>query len=180
MGETYRDKLWELAVGQYGYVTAADAHDMGIPVVELGKLAARGRLERVGFGVYRFAELPAEPRGHYLEAVLRVGADAHLAGDAVLSLLGLGLVNPQRITVGTPRRNRTKVPDWIRIVRDDVRPDELTAYEGIPSTTVAAALRSCIATVMPERLLDAVDAAEREGLVIHREAQALRDEIGSR
>lgn len=31
-------------MGQYGYVTAADAHELGIPMVELGKLAAPERL----------------------------------------------------------------------------------------------------------------------------------------
>lgn len=178
MGKTYRDKLWELAAGQYGYVTAADAHELGVPVVELGKLAARGRLQRVGHGVYRFEEFPADPRGQYLEAVLRVGPDAHLTGDAVLSLHGLALVNPRRISVGTPRRNRTKVPDWIRVVRDDAGAEELTEYEGIPSTTVAAALRACRATLMPERLLDAVEDATRAGLLARRDAQALREESG--
>ncbi|MDR2372899.1 MAG: hypothetical protein LBD77_02095 [Bifidobacteriaceae bacterium] len=37
-----RDVLWDVAVDQYGYVTAHDARDLGVPVVELGKLAARG------------------------------------------------------------------------------------------------------------------------------------------
>ena len=34
-------------MGKYGYVTAADAHELGIPMVELGKLAARGQIRHV-------------------------------------------------------------------------------------------------------------------------------------
>lgn len=45
-------------MGQYGYVTAADARTLGIPMVELGKLAARGQIHHVAYGLYRFDDLP--------------------------------------------------------------------------------------------------------------------------
>lgn len=177
MPTTYRSQLWEIAVGQYGYVTTRDAHALGIPVVELGKLAARRRLTKVGHGVYRFDELPADSRGQFLEATLRVGFNAYLINDAVLALHNLAFVNPRKITVGTPKRNRAQVPNWINVVRDVTPPHELTNYEGIPSTTVATALRMCMKTVMQERLLEATRDAEQRGLVTPSEAAHLFEDF---
>jgi hypothetical protein len=57
-------------------VTTDDAHDLGIPVIELGKLAHRGKLEHVSYGLYRFPDIPLSDRAPYMEAVLWVGRDA--------------------------------------------------------------------------------------------------------
>ena len=37
---TYRQKAWDIAVGQHGYITTRDAKENGIPAIELVKLAA--------------------------------------------------------------------------------------------------------------------------------------------
>lgn len=175
--ETYRRRAWELAIGQYGYATTADARALGIPVVELGKLAARGQIRHVAYGLYRFDELPPTHYDQFFEAVARVGGDAHLTGDAVLALHNLALVNPRQIRVGTTRRVRAKLPGWIKVVREMVDPDDLTRYELIPSTTVAHAIRACRGTVMSDRLLTAVNDARREGLITVDEENELRDEL---
>lgn len=60
-----RKRLWEVALDQNGYVTSEDARKLGIPVVELGKLAYHGRLQRVAYGIYRFDELPVTPVDSY-------------------------------------------------------------------------------------------------------------------
>ena len=162
---TYRQELADVAVGRYGYVTARDARELGIPVVEMGKLAARGRLKRVGHGVYRVQEVPVTDRDQYAEAVLQVGPGARLVRDAVLALHGLAQVNPRKIKVGTPRRVRAAVPPFVEVVHDDTPPGELTEYEGIPSTTVARALIDSRGLVMVERLQHALRDAVRQGLV---------------
>ncbi len=100
-------------MGQYGFLTAADAHELGIPMVELGKLAARGQIRHVAYGLYRFDDLPPSRYDQFFEAVSRVGGDAHLTGDAVLALHNLALVNPRQVRVGTTRRVRAKLPEWI-------------------------------------------------------------------
>ena len=40
---TLRDELWDVAVDQYGYVTALDAHQLGAAVVELEARSPRQR-----------------------------------------------------------------------------------------------------------------------------------------
>ena len=49
---TYRHDLWEIAAEYHGIVTTRQAEDAGVPAVEVRKLAARGALERLGYGVY--------------------------------------------------------------------------------------------------------------------------------
>lgn len=171
---TYRNQLWELATGQYGYVTTTDAAELGVPDVELRKIAARGRIRRVGHGLYRFDDLPPTRTDQFYEAVARVGPDAHLTGDAVLAFHELALVNPRRIRVGTGRRVQRQLPEWIEVIRENVPAAALTAYELVASTTVAYALEQCLPILMEERLVDAVNKAERDGLITRREAARLR------
>ncbi|MFZ4719159.1 MAG: hypothetical protein ACOYMR_07025 [Ilumatobacteraceae bacterium] len=174
---TARQQAWELATGQYGYVGVAEATEAGIPNIELVKLAARGRLRHVAYGLYHFDEMPPTPWDQYFEAVRRVGGDAHLTGESVLAIHGLALVNPQHIWVGTSRLVRAQIPDWMKVVREHVPADEMEEFEGIPVTTVARAIRDCAATVMRERLLDAVAEADRQGLLATGEAARLRREL---
>jgi predicted transcriptional regulator of viral defense system len=53
---TYRETLRELADEKYGYITTREAANIGVPGVELRKLANRGVLRQVRRGVYRFAD----------------------------------------------------------------------------------------------------------------------------
>ena len=50
-------------------------------------------------------------------------------------------------------------------------------FEGIACQTVADAIRTCRGTVMRERLVDAIDEAERQGLVGRQEYQELKREF---
>ena len=52
---SYYDEIYEHAVDNHCLVTTADAAALGIPTIELGKLSSRGRLERLGNGVYRLS-----------------------------------------------------------------------------------------------------------------------------
>ena len=56
---TYRDRVRQIALGAYGYVTTRQAAEVGVPAVELRKLAARGALVNVAYGLYRVPDAPA-------------------------------------------------------------------------------------------------------------------------
>jgi len=163
---------------RYGYVTTRDAEAEGVPVVELAKLAQRGGLDHIAYGLYRFDDIPHTGRDQYMEAVLRVGSDAYLTHDAVLALHELGLVNPRRIRVGTPRRARPRLPDHIEVIQRNLDTADRTTFEGIPTTTVRRALLDCRGLVMRERLVDAAREAARRGLLRRTELASVLDEIG--
>lgn len=177
--DTYRRRLWERALDRYGYVTTADAAELGVPAVELRKLAARGELERLDRGLYRFPNAPRSERDAFMEAVLWVGREAALSHDAVLALHDLGFANPRTLRVVTPHRVRkTRPRPDVEIIRDRLPARDLTVYFGIPSTTVARALRDCRALLMPSRLRGATDEARRRGLLLVREHDDVLEALG--
>ena len=55
------DKAIELAADQHGYVTTSQARERGVSADALRKMAARGTLERVSWGVYRVPTFPPSP-----------------------------------------------------------------------------------------------------------------------
>jgi predicted transcriptional regulator of viral defense system len=178
LSQTYRRRLLERAQDQYGYVTTRDAEGLGVPAVELRKLAQRGGLRHVARGVYRFDEVPATGHDQLMEAVLAVGPGAHLTRDAVLLLHDLGLVNPRKVRVGTDRRVRGQLPAFIEVVREPMGPKDITVYEGIPSATVERALIDCKDTIMHERLVEATKEAARRGLLVKKAERRVLEAIG--
>lgn len=164
---SYRRRLWAVAVGQHGYVTTRDAAELDVPTVELRKLAHRGFLERTGRGVYRFPDFPVTEAAEYMEAVLWAGEGAALSHDAVLALHDLGFANPSTIRVTVPRRVRKTHPRRdVTLVHSVVPDEDLTVYEGIPSTTVARALLDARGLLMPSRLREAARVARERGLLL--------------
>jgi predicted transcriptional regulator of viral defense system len=177
--ETYRRRLHDRALDQYGYVTTRDAEDLGVPPVELRKLGHRGGVEHIAYGLYRFEDIPRTGRDQFMEAVLRVGPGAYLTQDAVLALHDLGLVNPRRIRVGTPKRARAKLPEDIELIWRRLPSEDLTVYDGIPATTVARALLDCRGLIPGDRLIDAARQAERVGLLRKSQVERVMAELGA-
>ena len=179
LADTNRRRLRYRALDQYGYVTTRDAGELGVPVVELRKVAHRGGLEHIAYGLYRFDDIPRTDRDQYMEAVLRVGIDAYLTHDAVLALHDLGLVNPRHLRVGTPKRARLQLPAYIEVIQRRLEAVDLTTYEGIPAATVARALLDSRGLVMRDRLVEAGHEAARQGLLRRSEAGRIVAELES-
>ena len=59
---TYYSQIFEEAIGNYGIISSARAREIGIPSIELVKLAKRGRLRRLGYGVYKLVHYSPAPR----------------------------------------------------------------------------------------------------------------------
>lgn len=170
------DELTEVALDNFGLVTAAQAANLGIRTKDISEWVRLGRLDRRGWGVYRIAHYVPSDYDRYAEAVAIVGKDAYIWGESVLAMLNLALVNPLRVDVATTRRVRKKLPGWIRLVRP---PKGTVAQniEGVTSQDLSDAIRFCKGRIMTERLADAVRDAERRGLLGVNEAVALDEEL---
>ncbi|MHB8191014.1 MAG: type IV toxin-antitoxin system AbiEi family antitoxin domain-containing protein [Ferrimicrobium sp.] len=179
LADTYRRRLRNRALDQYGYLTTRDAEDLDVPAVELAKIAHRGGVEHISYGLYRFDDIPHTGLDQFMEAVLRVGPEAYLTHDAVLAMHDLALANPRRIRVGTPKRARGRFPNHIEVFQRHLDPHELTVYEAIPSTTVARALLDCRGLIMADRLLEAAREAARTGLLRKGEADSVIAKLGA-
>ena len=164
-GGTYRQQLRELAFDTHGVITTRGAAELGVPAVEIRKLAARGALAPLGHGVYRMLEAPRTQLDEYAEAVALAGPGAVLADEAVLAALDLAQVNLRRIRVATSRRVRAAVPDTVEIILRDVAGHERGDVDGIPAMTLPAAILACRGRIMTERLIDATHTAARRELI---------------
>lgn len=167
--------IYEEAVDNFGLITSARAAELGVTNGELVQYARRGRLEKVGHGLYRLARRVPEENDPYALAVALVGSGAHLFGESVIAMLKLAPTNPARIYVASPQRVRRNLPDGLIVVRTDGA--ETTVYDGIASQTAAAAIRSCKGRMMPERLARATQAARREGYITEAECSKMMKEL---
>ncbi|ENO17386.1 type IV toxin-antitoxin system AbiEi family antitoxin domain-containing protein [Schaalia cardiffensis] len=173
---THYDDIYEIAADEYGIVTAAQAREAGVTTGEMSRWCSEGKLIRRGHGVYKLMRWVPTPYDAFAEAVALVGEGGYLWGESVLSLHGLALVDPQVITVATPKRVRRTLPSWVKIVPAPST-ERMTSYEGIPSQRVADAIEICRASVMPERLINAVEQARREGLLTAEEHGRLKEDL---
>jgi hypothetical protein len=57
LANTYRRRLREVALDQYGFVTTRDAERIEVPTQELRKLEGRGGMEHLAYGLYRFDDI---------------------------------------------------------------------------------------------------------------------------
>lgn len=168
------DQLSEIAHDNYGLVTYSEAKEVCVADVELSRWAKKGWLEKRGWGVYRLSGYPVEERSRFAEAVALCGGGV-VYGEGVLALHNLALVNPGKITVAVERRLRRALPDWV--VAKRVMNVNETMYYGIPSQRLDDAIRVCRAIVPRDRLLSAVAAAEKDGLLFGIDLRRLKEEM---
>lgn len=106
------DRLYELAAGQAGMLTARAALEVGIARSTLEYHArGSGQLERRGRGLYRLRRFPFTPLTPLWSAFLPLShADAVLSHDTALWLLRLLADAPAVIELTLPRAERWRRP----------------------------------------------------------------------
>ncbi|MFI2564141.1 type IV toxin-antitoxin system AbiEi family antitoxin domain-containing protein [Paenarthrobacter sp. NPDC018779] len=162
---TYRRKLRELAFETHGVITTATAESVGVPAVEVRKLAARGALTRLGHGVYRMDEAPYGEFDEFAQAVALVGPGALLADETVLAAHHLAHVNLRRIRVASPRRVRSHLPETVEVIRRTVPAHQQASIEGVPAMDVESAILGSRGRIMTDRLVEAAQQACEKGLL---------------
>lgn len=149
-------------VDDFGLITSREAKALGIPNTELVQQARRGKLVRVGRGVYRMPVWPYQEQAPYAIAVKAVGENAYLYGESVLALLGLVPTDPRRIWIASPDRVRRSLGNGT-VVMDRQAEEPTAEYEGITCQRVAAAIKSAVPTIGKTRAVQAAEAALESG-----------------
>lgn len=178
-----RDRVLERAAEQHGYITTRDARDLGIDPTQLRLMAARGRLERVGRGVYRVPMLPRTEHDELAEAVAWTLGRGVISHESALVLYGLSDVSPSRVHLTVSRDNHPRAAggELYRLHRRDLDPAEITERDDIAVTTAARTIRDCLTDgTDPYQLRLAVDEAETQGLLRRTDADQLRTQIDAR
>jgi predicted transcriptional regulator of viral defense system len=175
-------ELAELAADRHGFVTTEDAAEVGYARGTMDKLARRGQLERVGWGVYRVPFIPGGPMAEYMQAVLwPVGTSGVLTHETALDLWDVCDINPAKIHVTVPadHRPQREVPKLYVLHREDLDPRDVTLIDAVPVVKLERAVRQCAATHVGRDLLEQAVRHGRERALLRREvAEALTTELG--
>ena len=173
------DMALDLAADQYGYITTAQAHELGIGRDIIRKMAKRGTLERVSWGVYRMPPFPSSPYAEYMEASLwPAGVRGVVSHQSALAIRELSDVSPSKVHITVPRdfRIRRSIPAPLAVHHADLADNDVTIFEGIPATTVRRTLGDCHRTHLgPSILRQAIEDAEREGYLGPEDAGELQN-----
>lgn len=172
------EDIFEIAADNHGLITSAQARQAGISNKELVQYARRGRISKVGHGLYQLSRWVPENNDTYAWAVATAGPDALLYGESVIAMLELAPTNPNRIFVATPHRTRRKLPEnlVIRQVKG-ITPNAI--YDGIPCQNAYDAITTCEGRMLPERLMAASDEARKRGLINEHEYRHLKKRLGN-
>jgi predicted transcriptional regulator of viral defense system len=163
------DALFDVASGQEGLFTSAQAADAGYSPQLMQKHLRAGRIQRVRRGVYRLVHFP--PGDHEdLAAVWlwseRAGVFSH---ETALFLHGLSDVLPSRVHLTVPsswQSRRLRVPRGVVLYHADVAKDERAWVGPVPVTGPRRTLQDCVAAgVAPDLVQQAMDQAAARGLV---------------
>ena len=173
--------VYAIAEEQNGYLTAAQAAEAEINPQTLAKMAERGVLERVSWGLYRLTQFPRSPLDQYVEATFwPLSHRAVISHESALALYGLSDVNPAKIHITLPRsfRIRREVPKWLVLHRADLAATEREPHQGVPATTPERTIRDCHAAHLgPALVRQAIVDGRRTGYLRASRARALEIEL---
>lgn len=181
---TKLERLREIALDQYGFVTTAQAVEEGVSHAELSMMVSRGRLARVAHGVYRVPQVAETAFAQYQLAVLWTGVpEACLSHDTALDVWNISDINPNRVhvTVAHRRRIRRSGGEVFVVHREDLKPEQITWWGGIRTVTVPTAIEQCIASLVPTYLIrQALERAGRTSLLPADERERLTQMLEER
>jgi G:T-mismatch repair DNA endonuclease (very short patch repair protein)/acetolactate synthase regulatory subunit len=161
---------------QWGLVSAEQLANCGVESTALRWKLDSGRIERVHFGVYRFAAVPVTWHQRALAAALAGGPSSALsfASAAHAHELDGFEAAPAAVDLTTPRRQQRRLLDVV-LHRSNTRL-EVTRRRGLPVTGVARTLVDLAAVLDDERLELTLDSAHRKIPKLASQLCALLDE----
>jgi len=175
------EKLREIAIDQHGFVSVEQALDAGVTRAALSGLVRRKRLEHAATGVYRVPQVPYGQYDAFMLAVLWTGVpEAVTSHETALDLYEVSDINPTKIfvTVGKNRRIRRKGGEHYSVYYQDLRPNQTSWHEEIPTVTLPTAIEQCIESGVPTYLLkQAINNGYKTGLVTKDKEQELMAKI---
>jgi len=170
---SYRQVLQQLALNTHGVITTGEARAVGIPAVEVRKIAARGFLQRIGHGAYRVLLVPATPETPYAEALAIAGAGSFLGPAATLAVARL---MPMRhvLDVYVPRVPRRAVVPGVLVEQAPAYNCDTTTIRGLRTLALVNALAQHHPRWGEDRLSLILDEARHRRLISEEEWAEVR------
>lgn len=174
--------LFEVAQGQDGYFTTAQAAESGYSRPLLHKYVAGGKMVRARRGIYRLVHFPASDHEDLVVPWLWSEQTGVFSRETALALHDLSDVLPGKLHLTLPadwRRRRLRVPPGVVLHFADVGDSDRTSFGAVPVTAPLRTLRDCIeANVAPSLVHQAIFQARRRGLITAADEARLRSARG--
>jgi predicted transcriptional regulator of viral defense system len=168
---TSLDALYPLAERRAGYVTTAQAAEVGVSRQQLSYLARTGSLERVAQGIYRLQRFPAQRFEDVIVACLWAGDDAVASHDTALAVYELTDAMPAAIHVSVPHAFRGRRPG-VTVHAAPLGDGDRTERAGVPVTTVERTIADVLVRSGTDLARPAAEQALERGLVTRRRLRA--------
>ncbi|MGC4804900.1 type IV toxin-antitoxin system AbiEi family antitoxin domain-containing protein [Micromonospora sp. DT233] len=173
-----RRRLFGLAGRQHGFFTAAQAVEVGYSHQAQKHHVDSGNWLRVGRGVFRISEWPAQQFDHLVRLTLWSGGVGVVSHASALSAHDLGEVDPGRVHLSVPTRFRRTTAGTV--LHRPLPPEEhIEDRDGYRVTTPSRALAECAEARIEQQWLDSAvgDALER-GLTTPRRLRDAAAQLG--
>jgi predicted transcriptional regulator of viral defense system len=184
-GRPDHDTLFQIASGQGGYFTAAQARDCGFSWALLAYHSKRGRFLRIQQGLYRLRDYPSSPREEVMAAWLAAGSDvAVVSHESALDLHGLSDVIPEVVHLTVPRSKRYRPASPGVAVHTSTRSPgakDISVVDGIRVTTPARSIIDAAeAGTAPEQIIAAAHQALERGMTTENQLLGAARQNGAR
>lgn len=154
-------ELSKVANRQHGVISRRQLLDAGMGPRTIRRWIEAGRIHPLFHGVYAMGREAVSRRGRWLGAVLAAGDGSLLSHRSAAAMWGLmGHFEPVEVTVSS----RKRVPGVV-FHECGIHPEERTAVNGIPVTSVARALLDAAEVVDEGEFERAFEEADRLGLL---------------
>jgi len=159
-----------------GYIRTEDMTHRNVSASWLSLLASKGRLEKIGHGLYRVPGWPISRLTPYKEAALWANRRAVIAGEAALDLWQLSDANPRKIDliVDLKYKPRKTGGERYRLFQRSLAENEVTDFDGLRVLTPYAAIEDATKKGVATKLIvRAIEVAQAQELVTKRQAARL-------
>jgi predicted transcriptional regulator of viral defense system len=164
-----RRRLYEFAVSQGGYFTAAQAKAAGYPKQLQHYHAKRGNWVREDRAIYRLWEWPQSSFDDLIQWTLWSGGVAVVSHQSAMAVHEISDLMPAKIYMTVPPGFRKRPASGVVLYRDHLAPHEVERRGGFRVTTpLRTLIDAARAEVDPERLSHAVLDTIRKGLLTDR------------
>jgi very-short-patch-repair endonuclease len=181
--DTRSRRAWELAGRQHGIVTRRQLLALGFGPRSIQHRVERGRLFRVGLGIYAVGWPALNEQRQWMAAVLAGGEGAALSHRSAAALWQIGGKQAQGVGIGDrPTGIDVSVRRLCELGRPGIRfrgrptlsPHDIVLRDDIPITSPVQTLVDLATELGPVPLERAVNDADKRDLV---DPEALRDEL---
>jgi predicted transcriptional regulator of viral defense system len=167
-----RRRLYQFAVSQGGYFTAAQAKAAGYPKQLQHYHARRGNWVREDRGIYRLWEWPQSSFDDLIKWTMWSRGVAVVSHQSAMAVHDISDLMPARIYMTVPPGFRKIAPPGIVLYRDKLSPHEIEQREGFRVTTpLRAIVDAARVAVDVERLAAGIRDAIRKGLLADRQVE---------